>query len=69
MVTTPQGTDFLKVPAVLARYGITRRTLTRWMSETSTNEFPQPLVINGRYLWRITDIEAWERAAAVWTAQ
>jgi predicted DNA-binding transcriptional regulator AlpA len=42
------------------RYGgVSDMTLWRWLRDESLN-FPKPLVINGRRLWRLPALEAWE---------
>lgn len=46
---------------VWSRYGITDRTLARWL-ENEELQFPRPLVVNGRRYWRLGDLECWERA-------
>ena len=53
------------VPArhVWGRYGITSRTLCRWLQRIELG-FPKPLVVNARRYWRLSEIEAWERACA-----
>jgi hypothetical protein len=41
------------------RYQRTTRTIDRWV-EFGSNGFPKPLDINGRPLWRIDLVEAYE---------
>ena len=64
------GTQYQDVAGTLAparqvceRYGITTRTLSRWLGRPELN-FPKPLVVNGRRYWRLNEIEAWERVRA-----
>ncbi len=45
------------------RYGVSLRTLSRWLASDRLH-FPQPLVINGRRYWTETDLTEWERARA-----
>lgn len=49
--------------AVIARFGISRRTLDRWLRDNVLN-FPRPLVINHRLYFALAEIEAWETACA-----
>lgn len=62
---TPHGSPEILVPAVRVaeRIGVTRRTLSRWLSDPGL-KFPQPISINGRlYVWEV-ELNAWlaERA-------
>ena len=55
-----------KVPAkvICARFGdITPMTLWRWLKDPNMN-FPQPIVINRRRYFELSEIEAWERNRA-----
>jgi|SRR5215207_3314686 len=55
---------FLTGPKVDARYGIS--AMTRWRWERNPNlTFPSPITINGRKLWKLSDLKAWERLRAV----
>lgn len=56
-----QHTEYLPAPAVQARYAITDVTLWRWLRHPTMN-FPQPLVINRRRLFRRDELETWERS-------
>ena len=53
------------VPARRAweRFGITPRTLSRWVQDERL-QFPKPIVIKSRRYWRETDLAAWERTRA-----
>ncbi|MGX9989522.1 helix-turn-helix transcriptional regulator [Rhizobium sp. Z1P35] len=44
---------------VLARYGISRRTLRRWIADEAVR-FPNPRFINRRHYYRESDIVRWE---------
>jgi len=44
---------------VQRRYGVSDRTLDRWLKKDGLS-FPAPLVINGRRYWRLSDLQAWE---------
>ena len=48
---------------VCERFGVTRRTLSRWLLSNNMN-FPKPLMINGRLYFALAEIEVWERACA-----
>jgi hypothetical protein len=50
------------------RFGITDRTLDRWLAKAEL-KFPRPLVINRRRYFFLNEIEEWERAQARGTAQ
>ena len=52
---------YLPAKAVCARYGISDRTLDRWLENDSLN-FPLPLLINGRRYFSEGDLQAFERA-------
>lgn len=52
-------TEYLSSAAVRARYGRSDMTLWRWLSDKDLG-FPQPLRIQRRRLWRLSDLEAWE---------
>ena len=65
--TAPQlialhGKDIL-IPAlkVAAEFGICRRTLARWFTESEIS-FPQPTRINGRLYFSRAAIEDWKNA-------
>jgi predicted DNA-binding transcriptional regulator AlpA len=58
----------LPTRAILERYGIVERTLIRWLARTDDFDFPRPLKINRRRYFRLSEIEAWERARARATA-
>ena len=45
---------------VYERYGISRRTLSRWMADPYLG-FPAPLTINNRHYFEECALEAWER--------
>jgi hypothetical protein len=58
------GTSSL-VPSrkVLERYLISDRTLDRWTANPALS-FPQPIFINKRRYWRISELAEWERSRA-----
>jgi predicted DNA-binding transcriptional regulator AlpA len=54
---------FLTGPEVDRRYS--RSAMTRWRwSKDATLGFPVPMKINGRLLYRLSELEAWERRMA-----
>ena len=61
--TTSSANRKLPSKEVLRRYGITRRTLSRWMDKAELG-FPKPLTLNGRHYFDLAEIEAYERRAA-----
>ncbi len=54
---------FLASRSTRGRYGISAMTLYRWQRDHKLG-FPHPIVVNGRKLWRLRDLEEWERAKA-----
>jgi len=54
-----------RLPArmVWTRFGVTDRTLDRWVADARLN-FPRPMFINGRRYFFLDEIEGWERAQA-----
>jgi predicted DNA-binding transcriptional regulator AlpA len=54
---------FLTGPQVQRRYQKSHVTIWRWMRDPALG-FPEPIRINGRNLWRLVDLEAWESAQA-----
>jgi predicted DNA-binding transcriptional regulator AlpA len=63
-----ESNAFLTGRKVQARYGISGMTRWRWERNPSL-AFPQPIIINGRKLWKLIDLEAWERSRAVASAE
>jgi predicted DNA-binding transcriptional regulator AlpA len=54
---------FLTGPQVQRRYQKSHVTIWRWVRDPALG-FPQPIQINGRSYWRLSDLEAWEAAQA-----
>lgn len=53
---------FLRLPAVLARYGVARATVYSWMAD---GRFPAAVSLGPRTVaWRVSDLEAWEASRA-----
>ena len=55
--------QLLPTRLVLKRYGVTSRTLDRWLDSEPLG-FPRPLVINRFRYFRESDLIAWERQRA-----
>jgi hypothetical protein len=57
--------DGPRLPAskVWKRYGVTDRTLDRWLAKESLG-FPKPLLINKRRYFREAELIDWERSRA-----
>ncbi|WP_372783487.1 helix-turn-helix transcriptional regulator [Phenylobacterium sp.] len=53
----------LPTKALMERFGVSDRTVDRWLQDDALN-FPQPLVINRRRYWSLQEIEQWERSRA-----
>ncbi len=54
---------YLTSSQVASRYGRTIRTISRWVEDPPSG-FPLPVRVNGRNLWEIGPIEAWEQSLA-----
>jgi hypothetical protein len=57
---SPKMAARLPTGAVAARYGVTTRSVDRWWKDPDLN-FPQPIIVNERKYWALTDLEIWER--------
>lgn len=55
--------EFLTGPQVQQRYQRTHVTIWRWLHDPDLG-FPQPVKIQRLNYWRLSDLEAWERAQA-----
>lgn len=62
MTEQPDKT-FLPAAAVRARYGVSDMSLWRWL-HASEMGFPEPLRINRRRFWKLSDLEAFEARQA-----
>jgi predicted DNA-binding transcriptional regulator AlpA len=58
-VTRMNSKAYLTALRVRQRYGITAMTLWRWQRNDAL-QFPQPIVINKRLYWDISDLESWD---------
>ncbi|WP_112663486.1 helix-turn-helix transcriptional regulator [Microvirga flavescens] len=58
---------YLPSKKVRDRYSISEMTLWRWERDPKV-AFPRPMIVNRRKLYRLTDIEAWERQRAASTS-
>lgn len=56
-----QSDALLPARVVWSRYGVTDRTLSRWLDDLKLS-FPRPVLINSRRYWREADLVAWERS-------
>jgi predicted DNA-binding transcriptional regulator AlpA len=54
---------YLTSRLVRSRYNCSDMSLWRWQRDPDLG-FPEPLRINGRRLWKLADLEAWERRRA-----
>ena len=59
---------FLTARQVRERYG---NASGMWLFRRERNDpsFPRPIIISGRKLWRVSDLEAWERGLATKSEQ
>jgi len=57
---SPKTAARLSTGAVAARYGVTLRSVDRWWKNPALG-FPQPIIVNARKYWALTDLEIWER--------
>ena len=68
LTTIPESSARLPTGNVAARYGVTTRSIDRWWKDPEL-AFPQPIYINDRKYWSLTDLEEWERERARIQAQ
>jgi predicted DNA-binding transcriptional regulator AlpA len=54
--------DFVSVPAIASRSGVTRQAVANWLRRPSDPPFPQPAVLTGSHLWRWQEVNEWLRA-------
>jgi excisionase family DNA binding protein len=52
------GMQYLKIGDVAERFGVSDRTIYRWIDNRG---FPQPIWL-GCNKWRVSEIDAWERS-------
>ena len=50
---------WVPAPKLAAHFGITRRTLARWLCDETLN-FPKATVLNHRLYFRLREIEVWK---------
>lgn len=60
----PRPEHLAPAPKVADQFGITRRTLSRWIIEPAL-EFPRPVEINKRLYFKQHEIDAWKLSRAV----
>ncbi len=54
---------FCSFPDVAARYRTSRSSIYRWLKDADLN-FPQPVKIGHRTLWRASDLDAFDERIA-----
>ena len=54
---------FLPSREVRRRYGVSDMGLWRWLRRPDLG-FPKPIIINGRRLWKLSELQAWEISRA-----
>jgi hypothetical protein len=54
---------YLTSADVIERYRISHMSLYRW-TKNPNMDFPKPMVINRRKLWKAEELENWEKAKA-----
>jgi predicted DNA-binding transcriptional regulator AlpA len=62
VIPAPQRSEtepWMPAPKVAEQFGITRRTLTRWLCDERLN-FPKPTTLNHRLYFRHCEIETWK---------
>jgi predicted DNA-binding transcriptional regulator AlpA len=59
----PSSDNLLPARKVWERYGVTDRTLDRWLAREEL-QFPRPVVVNRRRYFRDKDLVAWEQRRA-----
>jgi predicted DNA-binding transcriptional regulator AlpA len=52
---------FLPAAKVRGRYNVSDMSLWRWLKDPALN-FPEPIRINGRRFWRLSNLETWEKS-------
>lgn len=60
---SPDDGPLLPARAVWSRYGVSDRTLDRWIGNAALG-FPKPVIINKRRYFRERQLQAWEVARA-----
>lgn len=69
LTTTPTEPEQLApAPRVATQFGITRRTLSRWIVDPNL-AFPQPVEINRRLYFKQLEVDAWKLARAVFSVR
>lgn len=63
MAAADSNERYLPARQVWERYGVADMTLYRWTKAPEMN-FPKPIYIGRLRYWRLSELEAWERAAA-----
>jgi predicted DNA-binding transcriptional regulator AlpA len=63
-VAETESENRLPASQVWNRYGVTDRTLDRWLKDEKL-KFPRPIIIRNRRYWTKSGLVAWELARAV----
>jgi predicted DNA-binding transcriptional regulator AlpA len=61
--TSPRGDRMLQTRDVCAHFGVSDRTVDRWVADEHMS-FPQPTRIRGRKYWSESKVIAWARKRA-----
>jgi predicted DNA-binding transcriptional regulator AlpA len=64
MNTLSVNSELLPTRFLLQRYSVSDRTIDRWCNNSELG-FPQPMVVNKRRYWRLSELEEWERSRAL----
>ena len=59
----PRPKKYLGTPSVAERYDRTVRTVQRWLVAPPAG-FPKPVKHNGRWLWSLDDLDAYDAELA-----
>ncbi len=51
--------NYLTANQLCRRYGVCRRTISRWVQQPDLG-FPKPTLINRRRYWPAEDLDVWE---------
>ena len=54
---------YLTATQIRARYNVSDMSIWRWLRDPHL-KFPQPIIINRRRYWRLSELVSWEHALA-----
>jgi predicted DNA-binding transcriptional regulator AlpA len=60
--------SWIPAPQLAAEFGVSRRTLTRWLHKIPLG-FPRPKIVNHRLYFERSEIDRWKRVTAVKAAE